>query len=81
MGGIADGPGCQLWTQDRPLASICSGISSELAASWRYTYWLECLLLSVLDESGTGSGSSQIIRKKQHLEVCTLFDFHSFVSE
>jgi hypothetical protein len=69
LGGVADGPGCQLWTQDRPLASICGGISSELASAWRYTYWLECLIVSILDESGSGVGSSQVAHKKHHLEV------------
>ncbi len=80
LGGVADGPGCQLWTQDRPLAAISSGISSELAAAWRYSYWLECLLLSILDESGSGSGNPQAVHKKQNLEVCLFFAFILSVS-
>ena len=70
LGGVADGPGCQLWTQDRSLAAISSNMSSELAAAWRYTYWLECLIVSILDEAGNVSGNSQIHQKRQHLEVC-----------
>ncbi len=69
MGGVADGPGCLLWTQDRSLAAISSSMSSELAAAWRYTYWLECLIVSILDESGSVSGNSHNHQKKQHLEV------------
>jgi hypothetical protein len=45
-------------------------MSSELAAAWRYTYWLECLIASMLDEAGNVSGNSQILQKRQHLEVC-----------
>jgi hypothetical protein len=82
LGGVDDGPGCQLWTQDRPLAAICSGMSSELAATWRYTYWLECLLVSILDESGNSNSSSQLHLKKQHTEVAySVLVFLNLVSQ
>ncbi len=80
MGGVDDGPGCQLGTQDRPLAAICSGMSSELAATWRYTYWLECLLVSILDESGSSNSGSQMHQKKHHVEVRSVVPFFCHVA-
>jgi hypothetical protein len=70
LGGVSDGPGSMFWTQDKPLSSMCGGMSSELAAAWRYSYWLECLLVSVLDEAGGGGGGgAQMAHKRQHVEV------------
>ena len=80
MGGVDDGSGCKIRSQDRPLTAMCSSISSELAATWRYTYWLECLLVSILDESGNSSGGSQTLHKKQHVEVHSVVFLFSILS-